>query len=827
MIRKLSAQRFLFLLLTAFSYCNLNAQPTTIATAYTTPVPNVVVYTVPSGGNSKPSYVTFKIKNDNTFPISLIEVASYFWHSVSAFGGNLSNDSASYSLWVSNGVSGSLPPTAYTSQWTFCGAGPEIFSSNNGVIPVIPRETTKSGRNKQLAIVCPGDTKTFCLICDDSIGVSSGGLTPNSWTTTTPPDPIAKVTLSTTGENWGTISPQNAPIVGTYLFYGSVTVDVAYPQPPALTAVPSPICVGGTVTLSATNKTCPGKDHPRFHWIGPGIPPAPNNEGPSMVVTVNSPSEFKCYMTDDTTGLGSDTATIAVTPVINTAPVVTGKFDYCFNEQYIPLTVDGITAIDPTPTLHWYYQATGGSPLFATPTVNTTIGVRQDTFYVAVIRNGCESQRAQVVFRVFPKPVPPIVSTPIFYCAGATSVPLTANGQNLRWFYAPVGGIASQLPPVPPTSVLDTFDYYVSQNNNGCESDRSHIHVVIANRPNGLIVTDVNELCAGQVDSFRYYGGAFYGAAYDWDIPDGATLLTGSERGPLGVRFDEPGIHTVRLKVGNYGCESEWYTAPITVDSLPSAVISAQKDLCRGRTELISLDYWDKSIDTFMWDFDGGQTTHYSTDQGPYGVYWETAGQKTISLKVIDAKCSAVITKSVEVHQYPDATIDIEGYNKTKLYCAGDSIRMIAHVIDPSSKYTWTPTRFFDTYSDIPAVYGRVDFDSYIKLNVVDQYGCSNTDSIQIKTEPCCNVLFPTAFSPNGDGLNDEFRMLNQGHYDVKTFHIANRWGVTVFETTNERKGWDGKFNGTPQDMGTYYYYISFMCGKNLVTQKGEFVLVR
>lgn len=64
------------------------------------------------------------------------------------------------------------------------------------------------------------------------------------------------------------------------------------------------------------------------------------------------------------------------------------------------------------------------------------------------------------------------------------------------------------------------------------------------------------------------------------------------------------------------------------------------------------------------------------------------------------------------------------------------------------------------------------------------------------------------AFTPNGDGLNDVFRIGNLKYSKLEEFRIFNRWGQCVFYTTDPKQGWDGKFNNIPQDMETYQYLV-------------------
>ena len=68
-------------------------------------------------------------------------------------------------------------------------------------------------------------------------------------------------------------------------------------------------------------------------------------------------------------------------------------------------------------------------------------------------------------------------------------------------------------------------------------------------------------------------------------------------------------------------------------------------------------------------------------------------------------------------------------------------------------------------------------------------------------------LLVPNVFTPNGDGTNDEFRVV---YRSIKEFHISiyNRWGHLVYESTDPAKGWDGTINGKPAAAGAYYYVI-------------------
>lgn len=91
-------------------------------------------------------------------------------------------------------------------------------------------------------------------------------------------------------------------------------------------------------------------------------------------------------------------------------------------------------------------------------------------------------------------------------------------------------------------------------------------------------------------------------------------------------------------------------------------------------------------------------------------------------------------------------------------------------------------------------------------------------------------ILFPTAFSPNGDGINNIFRAIIKGGAIVDKYELAiyNRWGQRVFHTNDVYAGWDGTIAAEPQPIGTFYYYARFNTpNRQPRFLKGDFTLIR
>jgi gliding motility-associated-like protein len=87
----------------------------------------------------------------------------------------------------------------------------------------------------------------------------------------------------------------------------------------------------------------------------------------------------------------------------------------------------------------------------------------------------------------------------------------------------------------------------------------------------------------------------------------------------------------------------------------------------------------------------------------------------------------------------------------------------------------------------------------------------------------------PTAFTPNGDGTNDFIFPDGWGIKKVLYFRVFNRWGQLLFETDQIKTGWDGTYNGVPQNMETYIYQVSVetYTDKDALLKTGSFKLIR
>jgi gliding motility-associated-like protein len=121
-----------------------------------------------------------------------------------------------------------------------------------------------------------------------------------------------------------------------------------------------------------------------------------------------------------------------------------------------------------------------------------------------------------------------------------------------------------------------------------------------------------------------------------------------------------------------------------------------------------------------------------------------------------------------------------------------------------------------------------------IQLSAKDEDGCTASANAQITVKYCDSMLancivFPDAFTPNHDGLNDYFGAQDAGCkvYNYKLL-IYNRWGGLVFKTNDVLKRWDGTLNALPVPMGAFIYYNEWQDASGVIRKhKGTVMLIR
>jgi gliding motility-associated-like protein len=150
----------------------------------------------------------------------------------------------------------------------------------------------------------------------------------------------------------------------------------------------------------------------------------------------------------------------------------------------------------------------------------------------------------------------------------------------------------------------------------------------------------------------------------------------------------------------------------------------------------------------------------------------------------------------------------------------------VSGAVDPVS-YFWTS--IYGTEGTSEEIINQRS--GYKKVVVTDAIGCEAEAYIIVDPANCCEKVFiPSAFTPNGDGVNETFNLRTPLTMNEVRFTVVNRWGQKVWETNNQLDRWDGNYpDGTPADVGTYFYALRYQCDsdKKNYFLKGDITVIR
>jgi gliding motility-associated-like protein len=157
------------------------------------------------------------------------------------------------------------------------------------------------------------------------------------------------------------------------------------------------------------------------------------------------------------------------------------------------------------------------------------------------------------------------------------------------------------------------------------------------------------------------------------------------------------------------------------------------------------------------------------------------------------------------IHSFPPITFT-NVTRSPQIISFGSTIQLNA---EGAVYYTWTPNNGTLSNPDIhnPIAKPTDSVTTYV-VHGMTEAGCNDSTSIKVYVDFDNTDYIPTAFTPNGDGKNDKFHPVKFKFQKLVEMRIYNRWGQILFQSSNPEDGWDGTFNGVPQDMGAYSYEI-------------------
>lgn len=367
----------------------------------------------------------------------------------------------------------------------------------------------------------------------------------------------------------------------------------------------------------------------------------------------------------------------------------------------------------------------------------------------------------------------------------------------------------------------------INQNSGGC-SDTAFINVRIYPEVNASFTYDYDTCDAGPVIFTDQSSGE--GGVNQWRWNFGVPGATSSQQNPS-HQFTAPGNYPVKLKVTDMNLCSDdttaviqWYPAPPLIIIQPSSFLGcAPAD--------IFFDNLSTPIDNsynIVWYFGDGDTTqniisptHLYDEEGVYDVRVEITSP-------LGCYVDADFPNLIRVEPSPIAAFDCDPDSALSNF--NNTVQFIDQSVG-AAHWNWqlgpdhvsleqSPTHtFLDT--------GRVT----VRLIVTHPAGCKDSISKELDFRPEYTWFMPNAFTPNGDGKNDDF--FGKGYLNgVTNFKMAiwNRWGELVFETTNPNDKWNGekRNSGGMSPEGVYIYVVSFTGPRGEANEfKGFATLVR
>ncbi len=290
--------------------------------------------------------------------------------------------------------------------------------------------------------------------------------------------------------------------------------------------------------------------------------------------------------------------------------------------------------------------------------------------------------------------------------------------------------------------------------------------------------------------------------------------------------YTETGVYTDTLR--NFlGCDSIAITNITFIDStLFMADILATPPSCP--------DFMDAQIvvNSLSEGFAPYNYTFNGLDAGLSRFYSDLSGNTAYSLLIEDA-IGCTIDTTIFINNAPSLFLDL-GENQT--IELGETVTLNPQVNFTPSDLTWAGFSPNDCNDIIDCLSQNFEpyFSQQIILELFNNGGCSISDSIFIDVITVRKVYIPNTFSPNGDGINDQFTIFGNrpNVQEIENLKIFDRWGALLFDGNNFQpndleRGWDGTFRGKQVKTGIYGYsaVIRFLDGEIFI-YSGEMTLM-
>ena len=415
---------------------------------------------------------------------------------------------------------------------------------------------------------------------------------------------------------------------------------------------------------------------------------------------------------------------------------------------------------------------------------------------------GCEGI-ATINILVNEGPEITVSASPMEICAGESVVFTGAGADAFVWEDGIVDGIAYVIDDTGDIEYTATG----TDTETGCSNTASVI-ITVHDSPIVGATATTTEFCFGEstilagtgADSYTWTGGITNGVSFS-PATIGATTYTVTG-------------------INEYGCEA---TASITITAIECVPVYAgfelPNSLCLNDCITIK-DTSSGPVSEWEWDFGGVSDPNYSSVQNPK-ICLNSIGTFTITLTVTaETGATSTITQDLIVNSNPTINASID----TIIDLGGT-----ADLISSSSfegDFIWAPDIALEC-PDCAITKASPSQNQLYTILLIDDNGCKASDSVMVLVNYLLSVGVPSAFSPNGDGNNDVLFVKGIGIESIY-FAVYNRYGELIFETTDQRIGWDGTHLNKAENPGVFTWVLDYTNQDNLSRRlKGNTTLIR
>lgn len=368
----------------------------------------------------------------------------------------------------------------------------------------------------------------------------------------------------------------------------------------------------------------------------------------------------------------------------------------------------------------------------------------------------------------------------------------------------------------PPTGVRDVKIYLISPYScNGIERVDSADLLIYDAFQSGIINHDTS-VCSGSSFQLHAYGNPAY--TYNWTPT--ATLSNSTAQNPVATPTQNT-TYILTTSWAGSGCTPATDSVIVTVTPQPNVSAGNDQTLCEKNDVVLDATVLPSGNYTYMWQ---GPNGFSSTQPGNTIHNAPPAASGTYTVTVHSDNCPPVqASVSVTVNQQPLPPTVI---TPVSLCFNGQTQALSASGTD----HLWYEGPDGGTGNPVAPVIstGTLGVFNYYVSEIKN--GCESPRSnIEVVVTHCCEdyLFIPSAFSPNGDGRNDQFQVKKGPDDKLVQFNIFNRWGQIIF-SNRDGSGWDGTYGGAQAETGTYFYDILISCDRgNLIERKGEVTLIR